>query len=58
MGMAFGGVGYFFRWLFRTGYFPKQWPLQLAMIIGITKSVFGYISEFTIEEVGLTSSSC
>jgi len=38
------------RWVF-GGYFPREWPLKLALIMGVSKTLFNYLSEFTIEEV-------
>jgi hypothetical protein len=39
------------RKVFRTGYYPKQWPVKLAIITGFTEALFSFIPEFTIEEV-------
>ena len=39
------------RHIFRTGYFPREWPLKLSIIMGICKAIFGFFPSATIEEV-------
>ena len=39
------------RHIFRTGHFPREWPLKLSIIMGVTKALFRLLSENTVEEV-------
>jgi len=48
--LVVSGIGALLRHLFRTGYYPKEWPLKLSLIMGITKGMFGLLSFTTIEE--------
>jgi hypothetical protein len=50
-GLAVAALMSFGRHFLRTGYFPREWPLKLSLVMGIMKAAFGYISEFTLEEV-------
>ena len=39
------------RHIFRTGYFPPEWPLKLSVIMGVTKALFSFLPDYTVEEV-------
>src|SRR5271156_1137399 len=43
-------IGAALRHLFRTGYYPKEWPLKMSLITGVTKGLFGLMTSTTIEE--------
>jgi hypothetical protein len=51
LGLGLAALVSFGRHILRTGYFPREWPLKLSMVMGIMKAAFGYLSEFTMEEV-------
>jgi len=50
LGLVFSALVALGRHVFRTGYFPKEWPLKLSLAMGIMKAAFGYFPEFTMEE--------
>jgi len=49
--LAVAGLQAAGRQLFRTGYFPPQWPLKLAVITSINKAVIHSVPLITVEEV-------
>jgi hypothetical protein len=39
------------RHIFRTGYFPAEWPLRLSVRMGVAKALFSFLPDTTVEEV-------
>jgi hypothetical protein len=49
--LLFGALKATCRHVFRTGYFPREWPLKLSIIMGVTKTLCAFFPENTVEEV-------
>jgi hypothetical protein len=43
-----------YRHILRTGYYPPEWPLKLALIMGAKKALLGSLDLFTAEEVSVS----
>lgn len=41
--------------IFRTGFYPYEWPLRLAVIMGVNKAFMDCLAFCTIEEVLATT---
>lgn len=55
VGLVFAALQALCRHVFRTGYFPREWPLKLSLIMGIKKALFAFLPDTTVEEVPLSS---
>src|SRR5271169_3677278 len=51
LGLVFAALQAICRHVFRTGYFPREWPLKLSIIMGVSKALFSFLPELTVEEV-------
>jgi hypothetical protein len=43
-----------YRHILRTGFSPPEWPLKLALIMGVNKALLESLDLFTVEEVSVS----